>query len=171
MDFLNFAKSRYSVRSFKNTEIEEDKIRKILDAGRSAPTASNRQPQKVYVLKSEESRVKLSSLCRYIFSAPMVLAVCYDRNLVWQNTAMPGCDSGDTDAAIVCTHMMLEAWQLGIGSCWVGNFNSDQVKAALNLPDNLVVSVLMPMGYPADGYVPDPRHYSNRDYKETVEVL
>lgn len=171
MNFLEFAKSRYSVRAFKNKEIEEEKLMSILEAGRVAPTACNNQPQKIFVLKSEESRKKIAEHTPYSFGAPIVLVVCYDRNRDWKNKRMPGYESGETDAAIVCTHMMLEAWQQGIGCCWVGVFNSDEVKAGLGLPDNLTVSALLPMGYPADNVQPNPLHYKIRDFEDTIEVL
>lgn len=171
MNFLEFAKSRYSVRDFEQREIEQEKLMSILEAGRVAPTACNNQPQKVYVVKSEEKLGIIRGLTPCAFNAPVVLVVCYDRTRDWKNRRMPGYESGETDAAIVCTHMMLEAWQQGIGSCWVGIFNSDDVKAGLGLPENLTVAALMPMGYPAEGVQPNPLHYSIREFDDTIEVL
>lgn len=114
MTFLELAKARYSVRSFQNMPIEENKLELILEAGRIAPTACNNQPQKIYVARSAESRKKLASVCQCTFDAPVILVVCYDRNRDWKNRLMPGYESGETDAAIVCTHMMLQAAELGI---------------------------------------------------------
>lgn len=62
---------------------------------------------------------------------------------------MPGYMFGEMDPTIVCTHMMLQAWELGVGSCWVGMFNADEVSNVLSLPDNVHVAALFPMGYPA----------------------
>ena len=171
MSFLELAKARYSVRSFQDRPIEEEHLNLILEAGRVAPTACNFQPQRIYVARSAEAREKLASVCRCTFGAPVILVVCYDRERDWKNKLMPGYESGETDAAIVCTHMMLEAWQQGIGSCWVGIFNSDDVKAGLGLPENLTVAALMPMGYPAEGVQPNPLHYSIREFDDTIEVL
>ncbi len=79
MTFQELAKKRYSVRSFKNAPIEEEKLNLILEAGRVAPPACNNQPQKIYVAKSAEARQKLASVCRCTFDAPVILVVCYDR--------------------------------------------------------------------------------------------
>lgn len=171
MNFLELAKARYSVRSFKNTPIEDEKLAKIIEAGHVAPTACNNQPQKIYVLKSEASRQKLASVCRCTFGAPVILVVCYDTERSWKNKRMPGYQSGETDASIVCTHMMLEAWELGIGSCWVGMFGSDEVKAALGLPENVTVSALLPMGYPAEDANPLDLHTKFRSLDDVVTEL
>ena len=171
MTFLELALARYSVRSFKDTSIEDEKMNLILEAGRIAPTACNNQPQKIYVAKSEESRKKLASVCRCTFDAPVILVVCYDRNRDWKNKLQPGYESGETDAAIVCTHMMLQAFELGIGSCWVGYFNANDVAGALGLPENLTVSALLPIGYPAENAQPAPLHTQYRDFADTIEEI
>ena len=171
MSFMELARTRYSVRSFKDTPIEEEKLNLILEAGRIAPTACNNQPQKIYVAKSEESRKKLASVCRCTFDAPVILVVCYDRNLDWKNKLQPGYESGETDAAIVCTHMMLQAFELGIGSCWVGYFNANEIANALGLPENITVSALLPIGYPADNAQPAPLHTQFREFADTIEEI
>ena len=171
MTFQELAHARYSVRSFKDTPIRDDELNLILEAGRVAPTACNNQPQKIYVAKSEESRKKLASVCRCTFDAPVILVVCYDRNRDWKNKLQPGYESGETDAAIVCTHMMLQAFELGIGSCWVGYFNANDVANALGLPENLTVSALLPMGYPAENAAPLPLHTQYREAADTIEEI
>ena len=171
MTFQELARARYSVRSFKDIPIEEEKMNLILEAGRVAPTACNNQPQKIYVAKSEASRKKLASVCRCTFDAPVILVVCYDRTRDWKNKLQPGYESGETDAAIVCTHMMLQAAELGIGSCWVGFFNPNEVAQALGLPENVTVSALLPMGYAAENAQPAPMHTQYRDFGDTVAVI
>ena len=171
MNFSELAKERFSVRAFKQDAIEEEKLAIILEAGRVAPTACNKQPQKIFVAKSEESREKLASVCRFTFDAPVVLVVCYDKERSWQNDLMPGYESGETDAAIVCTHMMLAAWEAGIGSCWVGAFSPDRVAETLGLPANERVCALMPMGYPAEDAEPFALHTQYRPIEETVTYL
>ena len=171
MTFQELARARYSVRSFKDEPIKDEELRLILEAGRVAPTACNNQPQKIYVAKSEESRKKLASVCRCTFDAPVILVVCYDRNRDWKNKLQPGYESGETDAAIVGTHMMLQAFELGIGSCWVGYFNANDVANVLGLPANLTVSALLPMGYPAENAQPAPLHTQFRDFADTIEEI
>ena len=171
MDFFELAKSRWSVRSFKDTPIEEEKLQQILEAGRVAPTAKNFQPQRIYVAKSEESRKKLASVCRCTWDAPVILVVCYDLDRVCYSKLMPGYNSGEKDASIVCTHMMLQAWELGIGSCWVGLFNADQVADVLGLPSHIRVMGLLPMGYPAEDAKPLDLHFQYRDMTDMVEEI
>ena len=151
---LKILKERRSCRKYLNKQVEAEALDLILEAGRVAPTACNNQPQKIYVARSKASRKKLASVCRCTFDAPVILVVCYDRNRDWKNKLQPGYESGETDAAIVCTHMMLQAFALGIGSCWVGYFNANDVSSVLDLPENLTVSALLPMGYPAADAAP-----------------
>ena len=171
MDFYELAKKRYSVRSFSEKQVEPEKLEKILEAGRAAPTAKNGQPQKIYVLRSEGALEKINSVCRCIFGAKTVIAVGYDENRDWKNPLMPPYHSGETDAAIVCTHMMLEAADLGLGSCWVGFFSADEVSKALGLPENIRITALLPIGYPAADSAPSERHALRAELGETVEYL
>ena len=171
MTFQELARARYSVRSFQDVPIKEEELHLILEAGRVAPTACNNQPQKIFIARSEEARKKLASVCRCTFDAPVILVVCYDRSRDWKNKLHPGYESGETDAAIVCTHMMLQAFELGIGSCWVGYFNSNDVANVLNLPDNLTVSALLPMGYPAENAAPLALHSQYRAFSDTIEEI
>ena len=171
MNFYELARSRYSVRKFKSDAIEEEKLNRILEAGRVAPTACNNQPQKVYIVKKETFRGKLAEVCRYTFDAPVILVIGYDKERDWKNRLMPGYHSGETDASIVCTHMMLEAWEQGIGSCWVGYFNADAVARALDLPENICVTAMLPLGYPADDAEPLALHDSFREWDDTIIEL
>jgi len=171
MTFLELAKQRYSVRNFQNRPIAETDLARILEAAAAAPTACNNQPQRIYIAESEEARKKLASVCRCTFDAPVIMVVCYDRTRDWKNKFMPGYESGETDAAIVCTHMMLEAWELGIGSCWVGYFNADEVREVLGLPETVTVSALLPMGYPAGDAKPLPLHFQSRPMEEMAERI
>ncbi|MBQ9132586.1 MAG: nitroreductase family protein [Clostridia bacterium] len=171
MSFLELAKERYSVRAFRQDMIEEEKLQAVIEAGRVAPSACNKQPQKVYVVKSEEYRRRLAQVCRFTFDAPVILVVGYDRERDWKNKLMPGYHSGETDAAIVTTHMMLAAHDCGLGCCWVGYFNAQQVAEALELPETVQVTAMLPMGYPAEDATPMDLHSIYRDYDDTVSVL
>lgn len=169
--FFELAKNRYSVRAYKDTPVEEEKLRKILEAGLLAPTAKNGQPQKIYVVKSKENLEKLSAVTPCTFKAPVVLIVCYDEEKACKGKVTPGYDFGNTDAAIVCTHMMLEAADLGIGSCWVGWFAENEVRSALGIPENIRVCELMPMGYAADNASPAPLHTQSKSLHDVTEVI
>ena len=171
MTFQELAKARYSVRAYKDTPIEEEKLKLILEAGRIAPTACNNQPQKIYVAKSEEARKKLASVSRRTFDAPVILVVCYDRERNCKRALNPGQETGLMDASIVCTHMMLQAWDLGIGSCWVGYYNDEEVSAVLGLPEHIRVAALLPMGYPAEDAKPIGMHFDSRELSDMAEEI
>ena len=110
-------------------------------------------------------------LCPCTFDAPVVLAIGYDVERTWKNKLMPGYQSGETDAAIVCTHMMFEAWEQGIGSCWVGMFHAQEVAEALNLPETMQVTALLPIGYAADDAEPAALHSTYREMTDMVTEL
>ena len=170
MDFLELAADRYSVRSYSARPIEPEKMERILKAGQLAPTAVNFQPQKIYVLKSPEAIGKIRSLTRFAYDAPVVLLVCADKTKVWRSPSEHGYDTGEMDASIVCTHMMLEAWALGIGSVWVRGFDSRQVAKVFDLPEQVQPICLLPIGYPSDESVPyEEWHSTFRPLSETVE--
>lgn len=169
MNFSDLIKDRYSVRKYKNDPIPLEILDRIIEAGMYAPTACNNQPQKIYVAKSKEAMEKLKECTPYTFDAPVVMVIGYDNTRSWQNKRMPGYESGETDAAIVTTHMMLSAWNEGIGSCWVGVFNADDVAKALGLPENVRVTALMPMGY-ADMEA-GPRHSQYREREDIVTEI
>ena len=171
MTFSELARNRYSVRKFKPDPIEEEKLQKILEVGQITPSAHNNRPQRIYVIKSKDVREKLDALSPCTFGAPMILVVAFDRERERQSSMNPGYSFGETDAAIACTHMMLQAWDLGIGSCWVGMFNKQQVAQALNLPPRETVMALLVLGYAADDAKPAPLHTKYRDTEEIITVL
>ncbi len=146
--FLDLAKERYSVRKFTGQQIEQEKLDKILEAGNVAPTAVNYQPQRIYVLQSEESLAKVRSLCPCIYDAPTVLLIAYDDNQDWDNPKQPGIHSGEQDVSIVATHMMLEAWSLGVASCWVNLFPNNELEQAFDLPANEKTVLLCHLAMP-----------------------
>lgn len=170
-DFMKLASERYSVRKYQATPVEEEKINAILEAAEKAPTACNYQPQKIYIVKSEQMRAALAEATPCTFHAPVVFVVGYDAERSAKGMIYEGHDFGDTDAAIVCTHMMLEAFELGLGSCWVGYFNEEKVKATLGIPANVRIRDLLPVGYPAADSVPGPMHSKSRAREDMVSVL
>ncbi len=168
MKFIELAQDRYSLRKFSEKPVEKEKLDLVLQAGRLAPTACNNQPQKILVIESEEAVAKLKGCTRYHFDAPMALLVCYDNTVSWKRS-YDSKDSGDVDASIVGTHMMLQAAELGLGTTWVGHFDPDAVIKAFSIPENLVPVALFPLGYPADDAEPNPKlHPSRKPVEETV---
>jgi nitroreductase len=173
MNFLELAKARYSVRRFADTPVEPEKLQKILEAGQLAPTAVNAQPQRIYVLKSEEALAKVRGVTRNAYQSPIVLMVCYDKNISWKGTHVkePNYDVGEMDACIVTTHMMLEAQELGLSTLWARGYCSQDLIDAFDLPENIVPVCLLDLGYPAENSQPGPWHTQRRLLDETVTEL
>ena len=163
--FMDLARQRFAVREYAQTPVEQAKLDSILEAGRLAPTAKNVQPQHIYVLQSPEAIAKINELTRCAYGAPVVFLVCYDTDLVWSKD---GHDTGDMDCSIVGTHMMLEATELGLGTCWVKWFDPAQVAAAFELPANHKPAFLMPCGYASENAKPSDHHFSRKPLSETV---
>lgn len=161
------AKERYSVRKFANRPVEREQIEKILRAGHLAPTACNNQPQRVLVIDSEKGIRKLRMCTGSHFNAPAALLVCYEKSECWVRE-YDGKDSGDIDASIVATHMMLEAASLGIGTTWVMHFIPEAVRCEFALPDTVEPVALLVMGYPAEDATPSPLHEKFRPQEELV---
>lgn len=170
-DLMSLLRARYSVRKFESTPVAEETLQRILTAGQVAPTAGNYQAVHVYVLQSEAVREKVAALTKYTFAAPLLLLVCYESDRTWKNPLEEGVVSGEQDAAIVAAHMMLAAWEEGVGSCWVGYFPPTKLAEALALPENHKPVLLMPMGYPAADAKPLSLHEKTRSLDELVTVL
>lgn len=170
MSFYELAKNRFSVRKFKNEHISEEKINKILEYGNVAPTGCNNQPQKIYVLNSDCAIEKLKSCTKCHFDAPCAMLICYDKNQCWTRK-YDGAQSGIIDASIVTTHLMLGAWEEGIGSCWVMHFDPFKMREVFSIPENIDPVALLVMGKPADDATPLDLHEKCKPIDKTVEYL
>lgn len=170
MTFLELAAKRYSLRQFSNAPVEKEKLDKILEAGRIAPTACNNQPQSILVLQSPAALDKLKKCTPCHFDAPMALIICYDKNTSWKRPYDQK-DHGDIDASIVCASMMFEAAELGLGTTWVCYFDPAAVSREFSLPENIIPSSILPLGYPSDNAVPAPLHAQRKPVGETVRIL
>lgn len=172
MDFLTLAKERYSVRKFKDEPISDEHMARILEACNVAPTGCNYQPQRIYVVKSEEALAKINQASKCIFGAKTVLIFAYNKEEDWKNRLEEGVHSGVQDVSIVATHAMMEAWECGVGSCWVNFFSPTKLHEIMGLPDNEEVVCIMPIGYPADDAAPmENMHSVYKDISETVSEI
>lgn len=170
MNFFELTKARYSVRKYADKPVEPEKLDKILAAGATAPTAKNQQPQRIYVLESPEAIEKIRGITRCAFNAPVVLLVCGDKEAAWTNP-FNGRNSAEMDCSIVTTQMMLQAQELGLGTCWVCWFDTEATKKAFNIPETQEVFALLPLGYPAEESKPAAMHDSRKALDETVVRL
>jgi nitroreductase len=157
MNFSELTAARYSVRNFLNDPIEQQKIALILEAARRAPTAANRQPQRILVIEKPDdlARVDRCTTCR--FNAPLVFLVCYELSTAWVRNYDKE-HSGWVDASIVTTHMMLQAADLGLGSTWVMWFDPARARTEFRIPPGLVPVAFLPIGYPAPDACPSIQH-------------
>lgn len=167
MDLLELMKERYSVREFEKKKIEKEILDKILEAGRIAPTACNIQPQRILVIQEEENIEKMKRCTRYTFDAPAILLICADKGVAWTRKYDEK-NHADIDTSIVTTQMMLEAYNLGIGSTWVCSFDPTKVREEFNLPSNYEPINILPMGYPKKDNVPSKAHEDRKPLSETV---
>lgn len=170
MEFLELAKKRYSVRKFKNDKVPKELIDKIIEAGMIAPTARNNQPQKIYVVTSEEGLRIVNEASRCVYGAPLVFIFGYDLERESYNPELDD-HMGSVDADIVQTHMMLEAEELGLGTCWVKLFNPTVLSEGFDIPKNIKLTNIMPCGYAADDAVPGPGHTKSRSVDDVVSFL
>lgn len=174
MDFLEMAKARYSERFFDSRPVEQEKLDKILEAGRLVPTACNYQPQKFFLIRSGDALAKLKKLTPFHYNAPLVILVCYDAREVWTN---PGdryyrnYNSGEQDASIAATTMMYEAEELGVHSIWIRGFDSKAVVDAFGLPEHMIPVMMLGLGYPNERAKANPWHFKRKPIEDFVFEL
>ncbi len=168
-DFLDLAQSRYSARKFSSKPIEKEKLDYILAAAKAAPTARNMQPQKIYLITSDRSLKIAESVSPCIYGAKYVFMLCSDGTEALN--AFNGRPCAETDVAIICTHMMLAAKDVGIDSCWVGHLDTEKAKELFNLPENETVWCFLPIGYPDADCAPADRHTIRKDISEYFKEI
>lgn len=166
--FLKLAAERYSCRKFSTHKVSEKDILSILEAARLAPTAVNRQPVHIWVLRSPEALEKISQATKYIFDAPLVFMLGCQPEKAWVRK-VDGKNGAEIDAAIVGTHIMMQVEDIGLGSTWVGSF--DPAVIAKNFPETqgYEIVALFPVGHPAAE--PAPMHSERKSLEELVSWL
>jgi nitroreductase len=156
--------ARQSVRAYEDRPVEPDKLQRILEATRLAPSAKNLQEWRFIVVQDPQLREKLIAAAHgqeFVGQAPVVIAAC----AVGTDHIMPcGLPSFAIDVAIALDHLSLAAVEEGLGTCWIGAFDQQKVKALLGVPEEVCVVELMPLGYPAD----PPREKSRMPLDEIV---
>ncbi len=157
MEFLDLVKHRKSVRNFLDRPVEREKIMMCLEAARLAPSASNSQPWKFIVVDDNETRKRLcdsafggiyaiNSFCK---TAPVIIVVVSEKSkfLTRIGGIFRGTQYYQIDIGIACEHLVLEAEDLGLGTCWIGWFNENAVKSMLNVPPEKKIDILIALGY------------------------
>jgi nitroreductase len=150
MDFLKLARQRFSVRRYEPRVVPDDMINDVLEAGRLAPSAANRQPWLFLLVRDEGQRRILGEAYPrdWFWTAPVIIVVCTEPARAWVRG--DGKNYADVDGAIAMDHMTLCAAALGLGTCWIGAFDPEKVRRVLNLPAGLEPLAMTPLGYPAE---------------------
>jgi nitroreductase len=167
MEFTELVKERYSVRAYKNTPVEKEKLDRILETACLAPTAKNSQSFKLFIIDVKNNQGKLLKIYSrdWFVQAPIVVLICGIPKDNWVRA--DGKNYNDIDAAIVMDHLILAATDAGLGTCWVGAFDSKAAKELLALPQNFEPIAFTPLGYPADNC----REKNRKKISEIVEYL
>ena len=161
MDFQELIRRRYSVREYLPTPVSEEALARILEAGRLAPTAANRQPFRIVVLHAAGRQEALGRVYAraWFQQAPVVLCVCGVPQEAW--VRKDGRSHMDVDAAIVMDHLILAATDEGLGTCWIANFDVDAAREVFEVRGGEVPLLLTPLGHAADS--PGPRQRRTLD--------
>lgn len=148
MDFFEVIRNRRSIRKYQNKAVENEKLKRILEAARLAPSAMNRQPYQLFVITNKELLSMINSACNQNWEAPLMIAMIANPKEAWVR------DDGEeywiADAAIAMQHISLAAYNEGLGTCWIVAFNEKEVREILELDLNSRVAFLSPLGYPAE---------------------
>jgi len=150
MQVMDAISGRYSVRKYESKAIEADKLLRVLEAARLAPSAGNRQEWRFVVVRDEGRRRALAQAANgqaFVGEAPVVIVACAVDTEVNTPSGVP---LFAIDVAIALEHIALQATSKGLGTCWIGAFDEAKVKEAVGIPEDVRVVELMPLGYPAD---------------------
>jgi len=168
MDVFEAIKGRRSIRAYRNMDVSQEIVEKLIEAARWAPSAGNIQPWEFIIVRNPETKRRLAEAAlrqSFIEEAPVVIVVCADEERSARGYGTRGrtlyCIQ-DTAAAIQNIH--LAAYALGLGTCWVGAFREDEARKILNIPEGVRPVAIIPVGYPAES--PSPR--SRRPLKEII---
>ena len=170
MDILKAIKKRRSVRGYLDKTIPEQVLCRVLEAARLAPTAANKQPFKLILVTEKQTKIKLAEASRKqmsIAEAPIVIVGCAFPEESYQNIG-GNHTSEEIDVSIVFDHLMLQAAEESLGTCWIGAFDEQQVKAILNIPSNVKVIGLTPLGYPSRNEFKSGKHMQRKPISEII---
>lgn len=149
MAILKEIQNRYSCRAYQDKPVEQEKLDRIFEAARLAPSARNLQEWRFVAVRDPELRKQMQVATNnqpFVAQAPVILAACAGTSY----TMRCGQNAAPIDVAIALEHIALQAAAEGLGTCWIGSFYPDQVRKILSIPDDVAVIELMTLGYPAD---------------------
>lgn len=161
--FLKLVRSRRSVRSYSDGAVSNDQVAQVLEAGRLAPSGNNAQPWRFIVVRDEGIRKRLYEAAgrqKFVLEAPVTIAVVADPKAKMKKAAGSPAPAGQQvptlavikavrDAAIAADHMVMQACDMGLGSCWVAKYEQEDIRPVLGVPDDCYVVTLITLGQPA----------------------
>ena len=164
MDIFDLIEQRYSVRAYRTDPVDDEVLQKVLEAARLAPTAANRQPFQIIVIRTKGREAELRRIYDrdWFVQAPMVVCACGLPSAAW--VRRDGMNYCDVDVTIVMDHLILATTELGLGTCWIGAFDPTAAREVLGLPDGVEPIAFTPLGYPAD----EPRAKKRKALSELV---
>lgn len=171
MDVAEAIKKRRSIRKFLNKDIPENAIEALIEAIKWAPSAGNLQARRFYFVQDQELKEMLAVAALgqiFIASAPLVVVGCADQDRISHYGKRGKELYVIQDVAVAVENMMLQAYELGLGSVWVGAFNEDQVSKILDIPNYLRPMAIIPIGYPAHQPIP-PQRYGKDEIVKIVK--
>ena len=169
MTFLDLVRRRHSVRAYRPDPVPDDLLASVLEAGRLAPTASNRQPFRIIVVRTRGREAELRRIydSEWFVQAPLILCVCAVPSEAWRRTMYDGRSHADVDASIVMDHLILAAADLGLGTCWIAAFDPAAAREVLAIPNEAEPMLFTPLGFAVDESS-SPRHAERRPLDELV---
>ncbi len=157
VDVMEAIRTRRSIRKYKPDPVPEDVLREVLEAARLAPSAGNRQPWLFVVVRDPQLKEKLKEAygAEWFYTAPVIICACGYPDRAW--TRFDGKNYVDVDVTIAMDHLILAAWEKGLGTCWIGAFDPEKVKQILELPEGAEPIAMTPLGYPDEQPEARPR--------------
>lgn len=150
MDLYQVIKTRRSIRSYRPDPVPEEKLNRVLEAARLAPSGNNRQPWKFILVRDEKIKRGLVPLVHhqsFVAQAPLVVVACGE-NIHYSRGGYMGDFSMLVDVSIAVDHLTLAARAEGLGTCWIGSFDNSRIKQYLGIPHDFQVVALTPIGFP-----------------------
>ena len=158
--YLDLVSSRYSTRKFTDEQLTDDELATLLEAARLAPSAKNTQPLRLCVVQSPEGLAKINECTKCHYNAPTVLIAAYDKTVSSKGMGVESGDFGDIDVSIALTNLENAAAAMGLGSCWIGAYDPQAVRARFNVPEHYQLVELFMVGHSA--MEPSPRHFERQ---------
>lgn len=164
MDVFAAIQGRRSIRQYDTRPVEDEKLNRVLEAARLSPSANNSQSWKFIAVRDAETRAMLAEAAggqMFIKQAPVVIVAC---GLNPDKIMSCGQHRYTVDLSIATAYMILQAYELGLGTCWLGHYDEKRVKEILGVPESVRIVAMTPLGYPSENPAPRPR----KDFTDVV---